>query len=158
MSNNIKGLLQPRTEFAWSVGLLTVLPLLPLLIEFLVQWKLDSSTVFLTATMYTLSIAFTCDKFWVLLVGSLVIGGLMLCFGIATALAGGPPASPLPGASHADGDPSAVIRRLFAFVDYAYYFAFAAMTFFGYHQIRQRWTLHMTELQPFFVFRPPSGD
>lgn len=139
MTTRIKGLLHPKGEFGWAVGLLVVLPLLPLLIEGIANKTIDSSTVFLTATMYTVSHAFCAQRFWVLLVGTLCVAALLFCFGVEVAN--------VPDSAEIQDSVQNSFTRIM------YYISFAVMAFFGLIHIRQRWVIHVRELEPFFEFR-----
>jgi hypothetical protein len=139
LNGGIKGLLHPRGEFGWAVFLLVFVPLVPLIIEGWANGTLDSSTVFLTATMYTVSHAFCAHRFWVLLLGAFSVAALLFCFGHATS------------AAHQMSAGGSTVTT--SFTNAMYYVSFGLMAFFGFLHARQRWIVHMIELEPFFEFR-----
>ncbi|WP_171118737.1 hypothetical protein [Ruegeria sp. HKCCA5463] len=139
LTNRIKGLMHPRAEFLSAVVLLVFVPLIPLGIEWVFKQTLAASTVFLTAALYTISHAFSSQRFWVFLLGVLFVAVLMFCFGHVSAAAQNSAQSTLL-------DPSTFTYAM-------YYVSFAVMAFFGYLQARQRWVMHVLELEPFWEFR-----
>jgi|SRR6056297_450734 len=153
MTHSIRGLLSAKGEFGWSVFLLIVLPALPLVVEFLINsYSLEPATVFLTATMYTVSHVFTSNKFWILLSGSFCAALLLFCFGQVTA----DNADYLRGSG--EGFSAGDLTLYNSFTGFMYYISFAIMAFFGYQHTRQRWILHMVELEPFFIFNRANSD
>lgn len=152
MRNRVRGLLSPKGEFYGAVFFLVVVPLVPLVIEYVAKGAVQSETIFLTSALFTVSQAFTVRKFSVMLIGFVVVALLLACYGSVLGGAEGEHPVALPSAVTGELQPTATVDAGVRFTNAMYYVCFAVITFFAYIQIAFRRRSHLLEGEAFFEF------